>query len=332
VNASLAVALVLASLSAQAQETIRMATMAPDGTGWAREIAAFNHDVATRTNGQVIMKWYLGGIAGDEYAALERVRRGQLDGEAGTLFCDELAPSLRVTRVLGLIQNRDEGLFLLGKLRSEIDDEFARSGFVHLGAAAFGSDVLFSRTPVHDLIDLRRGHYWVRPLDSVLNALLRAIGVKTVQLPYDEVARAYDKGQIDGVFAPPITALAFQWSSRMHYLVNLRVSFLPVCMVVAAKAFNRLKFEHQQALRAAVAKLRARLNDLGKQQDELLLGGALARQGLVNDPVSEPFRAEFLEAARVARAKVANLLAPGLLDRALIMLADFRAARPQPAP
>ena len=60
------------------------------------------------------MKWYLGGIAGDELAALERVKRGQLDGEAGAIFCQRLAPTLRVARVPGLFESREEFIYVVG--------------------------------------------------------------------------------------------------------------------------------------------------------------------------------------------------------------------------
>ena len=41
-------------------------------------------------------------------------------------------------------------------------EEFAKNGFVFLGAAGFGLDILFSRTPVRTLADLRRGRFWIR--------------------------------------------------------------------------------------------------------------------------------------------------------------------------
>src|SRR3954467_6995726 len=86
------------STAARADEvTLRMGTMAPDGTAWARELNAFARDVDQRTHGQVRIKWYYGGITGDEPGMGERIRRGQLDGAAsGGPLCESLAPSMRV--------------------------------------------------------------------------------------------------------------------------------------------------------------------------------------------------------------------------------------------
>src|SRR5437879_10097713 len=87
---------------------IRMAAYAPEGTSWAREFHTIDREVQEATRGRVQMHWVLGGIAGDELTALDRVRKGQLDGEAGALFCEKLAPSMRVGRIVGLFQNREE--------------------------------------------------------------------------------------------------------------------------------------------------------------------------------------------------------------------------------
>src|SRR5690349_20971187 len=103
--------------------TLRMAAIAPEGTTWAHEIRTFSRDLEAESRGRVRMKWYLGGIAGDEQAALERVRRGQLDGLAGASFCDRVAPSMNVIRVPGLFANRDEVGYLIGKLKPLFDRE-----------------------------------------------------------------------------------------------------------------------------------------------------------------------------------------------------------------
>jgi TRAP-type C4-dicarboxylate transport system substrate-binding protein len=96
---------------------LRMAAVAPEGSEWARELHATSREVATATGGEVQIKWYLGGIAGDELAALARVRRGQLDGMGGASFCVRLAPSLRALQVFELgAQSRD----LVDRLSSRV--------------------------------------------------------------------------------------------------------------------------------------------------------------------------------------------------------------------
>src|SRR3954464_12165284 len=88
-----------------APPSLRMATLVPDGTAWARELKAFAREVEDGASLKVKIYW--GGIAGDEREMVSRARRGQLDAIAGAAVCTELAPSLQVTRLQGLFPNRD---------------------------------------------------------------------------------------------------------------------------------------------------------------------------------------------------------------------------------
>src|SRR6476620_405630 len=116
--------LLLLAPPARAEVVLRMAAIAPDGSPWTRELKAFAREIESRTRGRVRIKWYWGAIAGDELQVLERIQRDQLDGEAGAQFCDRLAPSLRVMRILGLIQSWDEALHVIARMRRTLDGEF----------------------------------------------------------------------------------------------------------------------------------------------------------------------------------------------------------------
>ncbi|MGZ3441955.1 MAG: hypothetical protein ACXVDD_20685, partial [Polyangia bacterium] len=52
---------------------LRFGTVAPDGTAWARIARQTSTALSDATGGQVVSKWYFGGIAGDELQMLERV-------------------------------------------------------------------------------------------------------------------------------------------------------------------------------------------------------------------------------------------------------------------
>jgi TRAP-type transport system periplasmic protein len=310
---------------------LRMAAIAPEGTGWAREIKALSRDVELATNGAVRMKWYLGGIAGDEAAALDRIRRGQLDGAAGALFCGSLSPTLAVTRVAGLVQSRDEALHLLNHLRPRIDEDFKRAGFVNLVIGNFGNDIMFLRDRVDSFEELRKRPLWIWNADFVLRRQMALMGMNMVPAPIDQLSPMYDGARIDGMFVIPTAALAFQWTTRARYFVELRSSMLAGCMAVSQKAYDSLAFEQQQALQAASAKFAARFEDLGKREEAMLLGGALERQGVKKLGASEALRGSFIEAASLARGKLDDKTIPlSLVKESLDILGTFRAARRKP--
>jgi len=328
---SLAIALWLLPAGRAAAEpvTLRFATVAPEGTGWAREFKAFARDVEAFSDRQLRIKWYFSGIAGDESAVPERIKRGQIDAEAAAVSCTNIAPSLRVMRVIGMFRRREETRAIIARLRPKLDEEFRKAGYVALAITWFGSEVAFSREPIRSMDDLRRMRLWIWNLDPVWTNEVRTLGMRAVALPVEEAGRAYDEGRLDGFLALPSAALAFQWSARTRYVSNLVIATLPACVVISSAVFEALPFESQSALRAAAAKATLRFEDVNGSQEDALLGGLFDRQGTHLVDASATFRASFLETARVARESLPESIIPkALITKVLGWLSDFRAERP----
>ncbi len=106
---------------------LRLASAAPDGTAWAREFRALERDVDAHTHGEVKVKWYMDGIAGDELEVPSRMTRGQIDGTAsGGAFCQKVSPSMRLTRLQGMFERHEEASFLLSRFRDSIEEEMGQ--------------------------------------------------------------------------------------------------------------------------------------------------------------------------------------------------------------
>src|SRR4051812_37703060 len=206
---ALLVTLTFASSLARAEPpTLRLATIAPQGSGWAREFAAWARDIEQGTHGAVRIKVYYSAIGGDDLAVLDRIKRDQLDGGIGSQSCIRIGPSLRVTRIFCLFQNRQEWFYVLGRLTPILDKECLAHGFINLGEATLGPEMLFTRNPVHDLAELKKTLLWVWDLDDSLSMQARALGMRTVPMPLDAAGRAYDDKTVDGFVSMPTAALA----------------------------------------------------------------------------------------------------------------------------
>jgi TRAP-type C4-dicarboxylate transport system substrate-binding protein len=319
--------LLLVSGAASADPVVlKLAAIAPEGTSWAREVRAFSRDVEAATSGAVKVKWYLGGIAGDEVMSLDRLRRGQLDGVAVSEVCTRLAPSLRVSRVLGLFQSRDEARHIYARLFPTVEQEMKANGYSILTISAFGDEIIFSRTPVRSMEDLRKLRPWFWGLDEVWRNEWPALGVHALPLSVNDGTPAYESGKIDSYFVLPTAAIAYQWSSLMRYYTAMPLAYMPACLVIANRALDSLPHNDSQAIRAAGAKLGARFDMVNEALEKQLLEGLFEKQGLQAAPPTPTFQSEFFEQARRAREQ----LDPALVPRALIekvngWLADFRA-------
>jgi TRAP-type C4-dicarboxylate transport system substrate-binding protein len=311
---------------ARAQTTLRIATLAPEGTMWARVMHDWERNVQ-EASATVRLKVILGGIAGDEVAVGERIRRGQLDGaiSAGTL-CQQVAPSIRVLKVVGLFQDRDEATYVLNRLKPLFDKEAAANGFVNLGEGSIGSIIVFSRKPITSMAELRQTPLWTGRQDDFTLAQLNALGLHALPQPLAEAAGEYRSGSIDGFLTVPSVALSWQWSTQVGYFTDLRMSFLFSCLLVSNASFDGLPLEAQNGFRNATARMMVRMEALARQQDDALVSEIFVKQGLKQIRVDERFRTEFFEAAQQSRERVSEKLLPGELMRTVLsMLADHRA-------
>ena len=305
---------------------LRLATAAPEATSWAKELRAFGRDVEATTDGQIAIKWYMGGVAGDEEEALARVGKAQLDGLAAGIACAQIAPSMRALNVPGVVQGRDEANYVSQKLQPQFAAEAQKNGYALLFTAGLGTTMVFSRTPVRTMADLRSIKLWRWELDRWGVMATREMGMPVTPGSLEAAARMYDDAKVDGFTTMPSAALAFQWSTQAKFITPLPVGYVQGCMLVANRAWDRLTPKQREAVMAAGAKCAHRFEEVGREQDAQLLGGLFERQGMKILSLSPSLRAQYFEAARAARERLGDkLLSRTLLDDVMRLLADYRA-------
>jgi TRAP-type C4-dicarboxylate transport system substrate-binding protein len=315
------------SARAENHLTIRIASVAPEGSFWARELRAMANEVTTATKGAVTVKMYFGGIAGDEFQVYDRIKRGQLDGAAsGGTICMDLSPSVRAVGIRGVFSSREESNYVMNRLRPTVEQEFKKAGYIYVAATSLGADMVFSKKPVQTIDDLRAQRIFHWNIDKRGAMLSTAMGMKVVALPIEEAARAFEEDRIDATFIQPGGVLAFQWTNLVKYVLDMPASWTYGCLVISSKTFERLTLEQQQIVRAAGAKAAGRIDSVGEKQDQELLSSVLPRQGIKLVQPAESMRAQYLAVARAAREKLGEqLIDAPTLQSILAMLADYRA-------
>jgi TRAP-type transport system periplasmic protein len=323
------VAVVAAVTSSAAADPIvvRMASVAPEGSAWANLLRDWAQELEAVSGGAVRAKWYFSGITGDELETFEGIRKNHLDGIAsGGMICERLAPSMKIQGLAGVFQSREEAAYVMERLRPTLEQETRRAGFELLIQTGLGPEVLFTRTPVRSMADLRKNKMWRWSADEPGIAMAHEMGLPVVPLDLDVAGKAYDDKRVDGFIAIPTAALAFQWSAQARYITDLRLGYLTGCVAVSQSALDRMTAEQQKLFRSLFAKYDALFQEMGRRQDEALLGGLFVKQGLKPIPPSEGFRSEFFEVARAARERAATrFVSRATLDRVLKWLADYRA-------
>ena len=320
------VATASASSYGEPQYRLRFATIAPEGTGWAREVKAFAREIETASNGRLSVHAYLGGIAGDDMEMGRRMSRDQLDGALSAgMLCQEVAPAFAVFRIPGLVQDRSEEAYVQTRIFPTLREQARAHGMVLLTTGSLGTDVVLSRVPIDSMETLRRLKLWQWDLDRTSVAFTRAMGLHPVALPVTEAGKAYEDGQTEGFIAVPSAVFGFQWFSRQVYMSQVPFAPLHGCALMTTTAYDRLPPELRAVIETASVKFGLRIGETTRAQDEELLGGLFARQGVRSVPVSPMLRAQFLDAAHAARDKLGTQLVPTeLLMQVQSFLADYR--------
>src|SRR5690242_19078919 len=133
------------SLPARAQDHIfKIATLAPEGSSWMNLFHGMGNAVEEHSAGKIKIKFYSGGVAGDERDAVRKMRLGQINGAAVTATGLGLIQSeVRVLELPMLIHNYEELDFLRDKLDVDLRKKFEETGYVLLAWADVGPVHIF---------------------------------------------------------------------------------------------------------------------------------------------------------------------------------------------
>ena len=309
-------ALSLSPVTARAQRTLSMATLAPSGSLPMRVFDAMNRELRRRTAAGVAFRWYGGGIQGDESEVVRKIRSGRLDGAA--LSATGLAQVFRPVLAFQLpaVFRTPEGFMrAFTALRPELEAGFERAGFTILSLSPATGPRMFSTREIRTPEDLRAARPWRWPDDPILPELYAATGATGVPLALPEVLGALQTRRVDTVFAPPAAAIALQWSGQVRFMSERPSSGSMAAMVLSRRAAQSLT----PAQRATIAEVIAQASAIYRPAFLRADGDAvraLERRGVRAVPLTEPERQRWTAVfARVRSRVAATLPDPAWLQR-----------------
>ena len=166
------VMLAVVARSASAEPvTLRVGTLAIDGSRYMTDILAFSADIKKRTRGGVRLHWASGGQLGDELQMVELIGKGKLDGgglsETGLIAA---VPEMAVWRYPGLFRSHAEVDRATIALDPAVRELFGKRDLVFAMWADLGFVHVFAADPVATLRDrLALATPWITmPLDAKL--------------------------------------------------------------------------------------------------------------------------------------------------------------------
>jgi TRAP-type transport system periplasmic protein len=246
--AALAVALAV-PCPAGAQRTLKIATLAPEGSSWMKLFHEWDKAVQKRTHGRVRLKFQAGAVAGDERDMVRLMRQGRVQGAALTgQGVGLIQPDVRVLELPFLIRSDAE----LDHVRQVMGDQLRRrveeKGFVVLAWGDAGWIHVFSEKALHTRAEFQKAKVWAWTDDPIVRAMLQAYGVNGVPLGVPDVLPALTTGQIDVVYGSALTTLSIGWYRKVKYMLDVPLVYATGSVVMSKRELEKLEPEDQQAL------------------------------------------------------------------------------------
>jgi TRAP-type C4-dicarboxylate transport system substrate-binding protein len=330
---SLASLVVAATAGTAAAENIevRLATLAPEGSSWMKVLGKGAAEIETKTEKRVRVKYYAGGVQGDERDAVRKMNLGQLDGVAvtsvGLSMIDESIRVLELPRMFDSIEELD---YVADKMWPYFMKKFEDKGYKLGDRGDVGWIYFMSKNPLNSVSDLKKMKVWMWGDDGMVRAMYKQLGVSGVPLGVPEVEPALTTGRIDACYGSPLAAVALQWNTKVKHMTSMPMSFAIGATVVKSDVYKKVSAEDQKLIGKITGGMSKTLrkqirtdNDSARKQME--------RKGVKVNATSAELVADFDKAAKNVWAELTGkVFSKAEFDMVVKHRDEFRAKKATP--
>jgi TRAP-type transport system periplasmic protein len=324
--------LVMGGQVARAETVIRVGTVAPEGSRFAKDLRAMTGEIERLSGGEVRFKWFMGGRYGDEKAMAATLMdpRGNLDGVAFSgIGLPYIVPEMKVWIYPGLFQNVEEVDYLEHRYQAEFVGYFEREGLLMLTWAEAGFNYLHCDEKFDTFEALKKRRLWLWADDVHTITAANALGVQTDSTKLGELHDWLRDKKVDVWAYPPLAVIAMGLQKYSRYMSDMPFTFLVGAFVMRKDVFAKLPPDSQRAIRAIGDKWGARLTRSWRAEAARAVD-AMKKQGTKIVPWSDAEKQRFFQAAAAERGNVAKMWGlEALMKRFASDLDLYRQARRQ---
>ncbi|NNE64280.1 MAG: TRAP transporter substrate-binding protein DctP [Gammaproteobacteria bacterium] len=314
------------STSSAFSMTLKIATLAPAGTSWMNEMKKGANEITKRTDGRVKLKFYPGGVMGNDKSVHRKIRIGQLHGGAFTSGgLSHAYPDIQALSLPMLFRSFDEVDYVRSKIDPLLKQNIEDNGFVLLGISEGGFARILSQARLTDLESIRKSKVWIPEGDQLVQSTFNTLGISPVSLPVSDVFTGLQTGLIETVTVNPTAAIAFQWHSNMSYMTETPVIYIIGTLAIKKKVFDKLSNGDQAIVRDEIDRVFKRM-DIINRSDNQKAASALQNQGI---EFVKPTENELTRWRQLSDQAVKTMIASGSFSQTMYEvvnrhLTDFR--------
>lgn len=322
------VALAHGSAAAQNVE-LRLATLAPPGSAWMKILDRGAAEVAKKTESRVTIKYYAGGVQGDERDVVRKIRLGQLDGAAvtsvGLAMIDE---SIRVLELPMMFETIEEMDYVRDKMWPYFVKKFEKKGFKLNEPGDVGWVYFMSKAKVEKLADLKGAKIWQWGDDQLVRSIFGKLSLNGVPLGVPEVDAALTSGRINACYSSPLAAVALQWNTKVKFMTEMPMSYAIGATVISIPAYEKATEADRKAVQKITKTMGKKLRATVRK-DNVSAAKQMTRKGVTIVKTSPEMIADFRKAAEsVWKEMAGKMYSQAELDMVLKYRDEFRAKNP----
>ncbi len=294
---------------------IKLATIVPKGTNWAKTLQQMSKEIKKKTAGKVKVQIYYGGGQGDEPDVLRKIRVGQLHGGVFTgNTLGDIYSDVRILEVpFNFYNNEQKALTALNSNAKFFSDEIRKKGFENLGFYGIGKVYVVSTKKVSNIAELKGVKMWAWEGDQLVKAMMDSLQLVSVPLALPDVMSSLSTGIIEAAYAPPLGILALQWQNKVKYIVNYPTAYSIGALLVSNKRWKKLSADQQKIVKDVASKYVKQANDFAVEDNKKSLA-TLKEIGVEFVQFSEKEKAQ----AEKIRSDVINKLKGKYLSESIL--------------
>ena len=305
----IAIAFLPVGPSASAQ-TIKLGTLAPEGSPWYNAIRDMAETWKTATGGKVQFRIYPGGVAGDDPDMVRKMRVGQLQAAALSgqgLY--EIIPEVQALMMPTMLASDEELDYVRDRFAPKLEVLLEARGFKVLNWGEAGWVQFFAQKPVVRPDDLKPLRLFVWSGQAAFSEVWKDAGFHPVELAATDIMMGLQSGLINAFSTTPLAALSYQWFGLAKHMTDLKWAPLVGATVISTKKWQEIPDEVKPALLKSARETGARLRRETRNLDDNAIA-VMQKHGLNVHHVPPDIVAQWEHTARASYPKLAEKVVP----------------------
>jgi TRAP-type C4-dicarboxylate transport system substrate-binding protein len=267
---------------------IKLATLAPSGSPWHEILKDMAAEWLKASGGQVKLRIYPGGVAGDEADMVRKIRIGQLQAAAisnGGL--SSIATEVMVLTIPMAVTSWQELDRVRKVMAPRLEALLEEKGFVVLNWGDAGWVRFFVPKSDPSVETVQKAKLFVWSGDDRTLGIWKASGFNAIPLSATDILPGLQTGMINAFNTTPIMALASQWFPFTPYMIEMPWAPMIGATVVSTRAWHKIPEDLRPQLKQIAENIGLRLQQEIRRLEEEALAEMKKRGLKIITPTEE---------------------------------------------